>query len=57
MRPAISMIALFAAGITAVEVVPHDTVAEEAHFFSYRRSCLRGERVCGRGLSAIVLEE
>src|SRR5439155_2168198 len=45
------------AGIAAVEVVPHDTVAEEARFFSYRRSCLRGERSFGLGLSAVVLEE
>jgi YfiH family protein len=44
-------------GIATVDVVQHDTVLEEAHFFSYRRSCLRGERVGGRGLSAIVLEE
>ena len=45
------------AGVATVEVVPHDTVAEEAHFFSYRRSCLRGERSFGLGLSAVVLEE
>ena len=45
------------AGIATVEVVPHDTVAEEARFFSYRRSCLRGERSFGLGLSAVVLEE
>jgi polyphenol oxidase len=44
------------AGIATVEVVRRDTVVEEAHFFSYRRSCLRGERVGGRALSAIVLE-
>ena len=30
--------------------------AEEERFFSYRRSCLRGEPDFGRGLSAIVLE-
>ena len=45
------------AGIATVEVMPHDTVAEEAHFFSYRRSCLCGERSFGLGLSAVVLEE
>src|SRR6266436_5523350 len=45
------------AGIATVEVVPHDTVAEEVHFFSYRRSCLRSERSFGLGLSAVVLEE
>jgi polyphenol oxidase len=45
------------AGIATIEVVAHDTVAEEAQFFSYRRSCLRGERSFGLGLSAVVLEE
>ena len=45
------------AGIAAVEVAPHDTVAEGERFFSYRRARLRGERSYGRGLSAIVLEE
>jgi polyphenol oxidase len=45
------------ARIAAVEIVPHDTVADEERFFSYRRACLRGERSYGRGLSAIVLEE
>lgn len=45
------------AGIATVEVAPHDTVAEEERFFSYRRARLRSERSHGRGLSAIVLEE
>jgi copper oxidase (laccase) domain-containing protein len=45
------------AGITTVEVAPHDTVAEEERFFSYRRARLRGERCYGLGLSAIVIEE
>ena len=45
------------AGVATVEVVPHDTFAEETHFFSYRRSCLRSERLFGLGLSAVVLEE
>lgn len=44
-------------GIATVEVAPHDTVADEEWFFSYRRACLRGEPFYGRGLSAIVLEE
>jgi len=44
------------AGIATVEVVRHDTAAEEVLFFSYRRACQRGEPVYGRGLSAIVLE-
>ena len=45
------------AGIATVEIVPHDTVADEERFFSYRRACLRGERSYGRALSAILLEE
>ena len=44
------------AGISVVQRASHDTVAEEELFFSYRRSCLRGERAYGRGLSAIVLK-
>jgi YfiH family protein len=48
---------LVRAGITTIEVAPHDTVAEEERFFSYRRARLRGERSYGRGLSAIALEE
>ena len=42
-------------GLAAVERAPHDTAAEEALFFSYRRACLRGERDYGRGLAAIAL--
>jgi YfiH family protein len=44
------------AGIAIVERSGHDTVAEDRHFFSYRRACLRGEQAYGRGLSAIVLK-
>jgi copper oxidase (laccase) domain-containing protein len=44
------------AGVATVEIIRHDTLAGEKQFFSYRRACLRGERVYGRGLSAIVLE-
>jgi purine-nucleoside/S-methyl-5'-thioadenosine phosphorylase / adenosine deaminase len=47
---------LAGAGVATVEVAVHDTVAEDERFFSYRRACLRGERVYGRGLSAVVLE-
>ena len=43
------------AGIGEVAVLPHDTYADQALFFSYRRACHRGERGYGRGLSAIVL--
>jgi polyphenol oxidase len=45
------------AGVAAVERALYDTLSEEERFFSYRRSCLRGERAYGRGLSAIVLGE
>jgi YfiH family protein len=44
------------AGVVMVQRAPHDTVAEDEHFFSYRRACWRGERAYGRGLSAIVLK-
>lgn len=43
------------AGVVSVERSGHDTVADEMQFFSYRRACLRGERVYGRALSAIAL--
>ena len=42
-------------GLAAIERAPHDTAAEEALFFSYRRACLRGETDYGRGLAAIAL--
>ena len=42
-------------GLAAIERAPHDTAAEEALFFSYRRACLRGEPDYGRGLAAITL--
>jgi polyphenol oxidase len=44
------------AGIILIQRAPGDTVAEESRFFSYRRSCLKGEKDYGRGLSAIALE-
>lgn len=44
-------------GLAMVERTPHDTAAEEALFFSYRRACLRGESDYGRGLAAIALGE
>jgi YfiH family protein len=43
------------AGIAVIDRAAHDTVAEDTDFFSYRRSCLRGEPVYGRALSAIAL--
>jgi YfiH family protein len=43
------------AGVGSVQVMAEDTCAEEARFFSYRRSCHRKEGDYGRGLSAIRL--
>jgi len=45
------------AGVAVIDRAAHDTVAEDAHFFSYRRACLRGEPVYGRALSAIALRD
>jgi YfiH family protein len=42
-------------GLAAVEALGLDTCADEARFFSYRRSTLRKEADYGRGLSAIVI--
>lgn len=47
---------LVQAGLGKVQSLPCDTCAEESRFFSYRRSCLRGEPDYGRGLSLIFLE-
>lgn len=45
------------AGLAVIDRAAHDTVAEDTHFFSYRRACLRGEPVYGRALSAIALRD
>jgi YfiH family protein len=42
--------------LAAVQALPCDTCAEDRRFFSYRRSCLRGEPDYGRGLSVICLD-
>ena len=47
---------LAVAGCKSIQILPCDTCAEEARFFSYRRACLRGEKSYGRNLSAIHLE-
>ena len=47
---------LAACGVDQVSSAMHDTFAEEARFFSYRRSRLRGEPDYGRCLSAIVID-
>lgn len=44
-------------GIADTEALPNDTYAEEEAFFSYRRTCHRGESDYGRGLSAIALAD
>ncbi|MFM8992499.1 MAG: laccase domain-containing protein, partial [Alphaproteobacteria bacterium] len=48
---------LAAAGLADVAVLPNDTRLENRRFFSYRRSCIRGEPDYGRQLSAILVEE
>jgi hypothetical protein len=47
---------LVGAGVKSVHILPCDTCAEADRFFSYRRSCQRGEADYGRGLSVIYLE-
>lgn len=48
---------LAAAGITNIEKMGLDTYANEDRFFSYRRSCHRGEDGYGRQISLIGLGE
>lgn len=47
---------LAAAGVARAEWTGHDTLTDEARFFSNRRAVHRGERDYGRLLSAITLE-
>ena len=44
-------------GVAAAEPSGHDTLSNQADFFSYRYNTLNGETDYGRGLSAIVLSE
>ena len=46
---------LASAGVTRVEAMGLDTLADEARWFSYRRATLRGEADYGRQLSVIAL--
>ncbi|HKT20038.1 MAG TPA: peptidoglycan editing factor PgeF [Stellaceae bacterium] len=46
---------LAAAGIAHIDATGGDTAAEAGRFFSYRRSCVAGERQFGHELSAICL--
>ncbi len=43
------------AGISQVDRIDADTLADETRFFSYRRTCHRGEPDYGRQVSAIAL--
>jgi hypothetical protein len=43
------------AGVAAIEVLPDDTCADEARFFSFRRTTRRNEGRFGLQLSAVVL--
>ncbi len=54
--PSYIAVRLVAAGLTQVHQIAHDTQANEADFFSYRRSTLRDEPDYGRQLSVIMLE-
>jgi YfiH family protein len=47
---------LAAAGVRRVAPAAHDTCAEAAAYFSYRRNTLAGERTYGRNMSLIALE-
>jgi polyphenol oxidase len=48
---------LRATGIGAIDRIRADTAREEDRFFSYRRTCLRGEKDYGREISVIALAE
>ena len=48
---------LAAAGVTRVDLMGEDTCAQPDRFFSYRRSCHRGESDYGRQISLIGLAE
>ena len=48
---------LAAAGVTRVDLLGEDTCSQPERFFSYRRSCHRGETDYGRQLSVIGLAE
>ena len=47
---------LFHAGVNQVDRLANDTYSDEKQFFSYRRSCHRGEGFYGRQISAISLK-
>ena len=43
-------------GVGRIEILDHDTCAEDEWFFSFRRSTLRGEERFGLQISGIVLD-
>jgi YfiH family protein len=52
--PAYCQSRLAAAGVTAT-ILPHDTCADEAQFFSHRRRTIRGEPAIGHQISVIKI--
>jgi YfiH family protein len=48
---------LAAAGVTRIEALGEDTCSQPDRFFSYRRSCLKGEPGYGRQVSLIGLRD
>jgi len=52
--PAYIAMTLRALGVSAIDMLAHDTYREEAFFFSHRRAHKRGEGACGRQLTAML---
>ena len=44
------------AGVGLINILANDTCSEENEFFSWRRTCLQGEKAYGRQLSVIALQ-
>ncbi|MFA7275483.1 MAG: peptidoglycan editing factor PgeF [Pseudobdellovibrionaceae bacterium] len=55
--PAYVMFRLMRAGLTQMSWTGHDTYAEEADYFSFRRATHRGENDYGRQVSAIMIRK
>jgi hypothetical protein len=53
--PAYAKMQLEKAGISQINIIAKDTFSNDNEFFSYRRSCKRGETAYGRQISAIVM--
>jgi YfiH family protein len=47
---------LMEAGLSRINIIAQDTYFNDNEFFSYRRSCKRGEPVYGRQISVIMLK-